>query len=109
MVDRIPVRTNPKDCVNSICCTDDNLSGNNNFVVPITEINIGVVVSYMNARPLAFRPTATEYNVPQYILSTAPENTFTLSPHELVTDNSLILLRFFLGKIRTGWICIQSF
>ena len=99
VVDRIPVRTNPKGCVTNICCTGEDLPRNHNFIVPITEINIGVVVSYTNARPLVFRPTATEYNVPQYILSTAPGITFTPSPQEFVTDNSLILLRFFLGKI----------
>ena len=108
VIDKFSVRANPRNCVNNYCCTSDALSGSNVFEAPLTQFNIGLVVSNVNARPLIFLPSATEYNIPQYQSTlglSGPQNgaTFTLGEQELVNGNSLILLRFFLGKILYTW------
>ena len=108
VIDKFPVRTNPRGCVSNYCCTSDDLSGSNEFESPMTEFSIGLVVSNDAARPVAFRSSATEYNIPQYQSAlglSGPQDggTFTLGAQDLVDGNSLFLLRFFLGKILYTW------
>ena len=78
-------------------------------MAPATEFTFGLVVSNPNAMPPAFSHFATQYNIPQFqaaLGASGPpvDNTFTLGSHQLLFDRSLVVLRFFLGKIVFSYI-----
>lgn len=106
----VSIETTPKDtiCADSvgdaiICCDTVNFNDDTNQIqIPPTAFAFGVVTVNQDVRPLAFKDTATEFNIEQYQVSIgsnfAVGSVFSLTQNTLVEDNSLRLLRFFIGK-----------
>ena len=104
-------RTSPQNsfCTDStgmkqVCCETATLDVMDQFQLPTTSYTFAVMVINNNARPLAFANSVTEYRYEQFqahLGSSAPPpgNIPSLSQNDVVTDESLLLLRFILGNI----------
>ena len=100
--------TSPQNrfCTNSmgmkqICCDTATLDMMDQFQLSTTSYTFAVMVINNDARPLAFAASATEYRHEQLTLrnpAPSPRTTITLSQNDVVTDKSLLLLRFILGN-----------
>ena len=96
--------TNRRGMIQQICCDTTPLSG---FQIPSSEYTFGTVITNANVRPLAFANSVMEYRVEQYTASLGsagpqPGSTVTLTEGDLLTDRSLLLIRFFVGTY--GWM-----
>ncbi len=102
----ITIQTTPRNsiCTNPpgrgmqrICCDTTPLNG---FQIPPSEYTFGIVITNVNVRPLAFANSVMEYRVEQFraALGNAGPSTVTLTAGDLLTDRSLLLIRFFVGK-----------
>ena len=101
-------RTSPQDsfCTmmrGPVCCDTATLDVMDQFQLPTTSYTFAVMVINNKARPLVFAASATEYRYEQLqpdLGSSAPPpgKTFTLGQNDVVTDQSLLLLRFILGN-----------
>ena len=89
--------------VQQICCDTATLDMMDQFQLPTTSYTFAVMAINNNARPLAFAGSATEYRHEQLQASLGssalpPGNIFTLAQSSVVTDQSLLLLRFNIGN-----------
>ena len=95
--------TDPMGGIQQICCETATLDVMDQFQLPTTSYTFAVQVIRGTAWPLAFAASATEYRHEQFQASLgnqapSPGNIFTHSQNDVVTDESLLLLRFFLGN-----------
>ena len=85
--------------IQQICCETATLDMMDQFQLPTTSYTFAVMIINNDARPLAFAASASEYRHEQLQSSALPPgNIFTLGQSSVVTDQSLLLLRFILGK-----------
>ena len=103
-------RSSPQDsfCTDSmggkqICCENATLDVRDQFQLPTTSYTFAVMIISNVARPLAFAASATEYRHEQLqaalgILAPPPRDIISLVQDNVVTDESLLLLRFILGN-----------
>ena len=89
----------PPGSVERVCCTNGSLQ----FRLPASSFVFGVVITDNNIRLLTFTSAVTEYDVERWVRQPSgnygpmPGDTFSAGDSQ--TDRSLLLLRFFLGKI----------
>ena len=95
--------TDPMGLIQQICCDTATLDMMDQFQLPSTSYTFAVMVINIEARPLAFAASTTEYRHEQLlaVLGSSPPppgNTITLGQNDVVTDQSFLLLRFILGN-----------
>ena len=95
--------TNPPMSSKLICCDVKPLGSRNNKVsITSTNFTFGIVIQNQHARLLAFGPSATKYHAEQYQVALGFRHsrgaTFMLNESTLLNNQSLLLLRFLLGK-----------
>ena len=95
--------TDPEGGIQQICCDTATLDMMDQFLLPTTNYTFAVTVINNDARPLAFAASTTEYGYEQLqedLRSSAPQpaDIITLGQNDVVTDESLLLLRFILGN-----------
>ena len=95
--------TSPMGMIQQVCCDTATLDMMDQFQLPTTSYTLAVMIINNDALPLAFVPSATEYRHEQLLAvlgSSAPQpgNIITLGPNDVVTGQSLLLLRFILGN-----------
>ena len=88
--------------IQQVCCDTATLDVDQ-FQLPTTSYTFAVMIINNDARPLAFAASATEYRHEQLQaslgnLAPSPGNNITLGQDDVVTDESLLLLRFILGN-----------
>ena len=93
--------------IQQICCDTATLDVMDQFQLPTTSYTYAVMIINNDAWPLAFVPSATEYRHEQLQaslgrLAPPPGTTFTLGQNAVVTDESLLLLRFILEPAITS-------
>ena len=104
-------RTTPQDSfctdltgeIQQICCDTATLDVMDQFQLPTTNYTFAVMIINNDARPLAFVPFATEYRHEQLQAALGssvppPGNIISLGQNTVITDESLLLLRFILGQ-----------
>ena len=94
--------TTPTGRVLPICCDTVTLNVMDQFQLPTTSYTYALMIINNDARPLAFVPSATEYRHEQLqahlgISAPSPGNIITLGQNTVITDESLLLLRFIIG------------
>ena len=95
--------TIPMGMIQQVCCDTATLDMMNQFQLPTTSYTFAVMIINNDARPLAFTASATEYRHEQLqtvLGSSAPQPGNIITPGQIavVTDQSLLLLRFILGN-----------
>ena len=90
----------PGPGMDAVCCDTATLD---RFQIPSTSFTFAVMVINNDVRPLAFAESANDFRHNQLqaflgISALSPEFTFSLGQSEVVTDESLLLLRFLVGK-----------
>jgi hypothetical protein len=98
--------TDPSGSIQRICCETTNLSVSNQFQIPSTTYTFAVMNININILPLTFVASTTDYRYEQLqeaLGNSAPPagNIITLGQHSAVSDQSLLLMRFILGKTIT--------
>lgn len=112
---RMRVQTTPQNSIlctdrpgrmQKICCTTRNLSPSEQLQVPVSNFTFGVVNTNNNTRILHFRNQITDYDVERFWIrqqgSNGPMPGDILSPGSSFVqqfDRSLLILRFFIGKL----------
>lgn len=86
-----------------ICCDTTTLDSTDRFPLPSSSYTFAVTIVDADVRPLVFEGSAKEYQSEhlQAFLGTSPPATgsiITLDQNAVVTNESLLLLRFFIGK-----------
>lgn len=83
-----------------ICCDREVLNIRRRFQIPPSDFTYGILVR--SSQLLAFTESATQYNFEQFQVtlgnSGRPNSTFTVTEMDRFTNQSLLLLRFTLGK-----------
>ncbi len=112
IINRTFVRTNSTDstCTASagsfICCDTTSLI-TRGFEAPSSEYTFGIVDTSNTLNTLAFADSVTEYRVEQFRDSLgdtvpAPGNISTLTEGDRLSNHSLLLIRFIIGKLIIG-------
>ena len=104
-------RTSPQDSfctmmrgpIQQVCCDTATLDMMDQFQLPTTSYTFAVMVINNDARPLAFVPSANKYRHEQFqarLGSSAPPpgDIPSLGQDDVVTEESILLLRFILGN-----------
>ena len=104
-------RTSPQEsictesfgAIQQICCDTATLDMMEQVQLPTTSYTFAVMIINNDARPLAFVPSATEYRHEQLQASLGssalpPGDIITPGRNTVITDESLLLLRFILGN-----------
>ena len=83
----------------NICCDTANLGTTNQFKLSSYSYTFGITIINSHVRLLGFADTATEFRYEQLqaALGITPGSPFLLRDSNVVTDESLPLLRFFIG------------
>ena len=94
--------TNPTGVIQQVCCETATLDVMDQFQLPTTSYTFAVMIINNDARPLAFVSSAIEYRHEQlqaHLGSSAPppRNIITLGQNTVITDESLLQLRFIIG------------
>ena len=99
-----PISVSPlaSTCSNvlQVCCEVVQLSIDNQLQFTTSRFVFGLMITQQGIQPLAFAPAATDYNVNHYQVSLGlvPPKVFSLEEQSLTTDQSLMLMRFIIGK-----------
>ena len=92
--------TAPMGAIQQICCATTTLSATNRFQIPSPSYTFAIILIGSDIQPLQFAASATEYRYEHFQMglgtSIIPGNMLTLD--SAVTDESLLLLRFIIGK-----------
>jgi hypothetical protein len=92
---------NPPGPIQRVCCKTTTPGVSDQFQIPSTNYTFAVMNINSNVRPLAFTTSTTDYRYEQLQTSlgnSVPNMPIFLGRSSVLSDNSLLLLRFILGK-----------
>lgn len=98
--------TNPSGMIQRVCCDTATLGMMDQFQLSSTSYTFAVMLINNNVRPLAFAASSTNYRYEQLqaSLGISVPMSFTLAQSSEVNDESLLLLRFILGKRKHQYV-----
>ncbi len=105
-----PVMVNPLSATCSSllrsCCEVVPIQNDHKFELSSSKFTFGIIITHQTIQPIVFAPSFNDFNANQYQISVGliTPTTINFQNTPLVTDNSLMMLRFALGKYTISYV-----